>query len=68
MLNIQSSASNIPTFNTAQGPSIGDIQKVEVQKDSSTPQVPNAETRKGPAKAGEAGTEGADDEGDKRRA
>ncbi len=68
MLNIQSNATNTPSFNSAHGPSVGDIQRVEVQKDSSTPQVPPAEGKRPRRSAGEKNEASVDDEEDKQAA
>jgi hypothetical protein len=67
MLNIQAGISNIPSFNATQGPSVAEIQRVEVQKDSSTPQGPDARKRPGKS-TGEKNKSSNEDEEEKRTA
>jgi hypothetical protein len=66
MLNVQSNATSTSSFNSAQGPSVTEIQKVEVQKDSSTPQVPPVESKRPSTSTGDKNTGSVDDEEEKR--
>jgi hypothetical protein len=68
MLNRQAGVSNIPSFNSVQGPSVAEIKTVEVQKDSSALQTPNTETRKRPAQRSDEQSSEETDEEEKRLA